>query len=178
VRRSLLTGPDAPTDGLQNDLGVRYRSDVLDPAAGGRAPHAWVRHRGARISTLDLFDARLTVLTGPAGARWRAAAARAAAAGLPITALTVGTDLHPVDRTFGERYRLGERGAVLVRPDGFLAWRANGATADPAAELAAALDRTLGRTATARPAPPAGPDRSGRPPRPSRPAPQPCRPAA
>jgi 2-polyprenyl-6-methoxyphenol hydroxylase-like FAD-dependent oxidoreductase len=180
VRRSLLVEPQGDANGLQRDLGVRYRSTVLGSDAGGRAPHAWVRYGGARISTLDLFDARLTLLTGPAGTPWRRAATGPAATGPPIAVLTVGTDLHPEDGTFAERYRLGTAGAVLVRPDGVVAWRQDGPAADPAAELGAAVGRALGRPATgpARPGLPAGPDRSGRPPRPSRPAPQPCRPAA
>jgi hypothetical protein len=179
VRRS-LDGPGAGDDGLRRDLGVRYRSAEFEPDTGTRAPHAWVRHDGARLSTLDLFDGRLTVLTGPGGAPWQRAAARAAGAGLPITALRVGTDLHPEDTTFGARYRLGPAGAVLVRPDGFLAWRQDRPGVNPAAELAAAVARTLGRATPvpARPAPPAEPARSGRRPHPSCPAPRPCRPAA
>ncbi|NUS13087.1 MAG: hypothetical protein HOY69_17095, partial [Streptomyces sp.] len=37
----------------------------------------------------------------------------------------------------------GEDGAVLVRPDGFVAWRAAGRCADPEAELAAVLRQVL-----------------------------------
>jgi FAD binding domain-containing protein/aromatic ring hydroxylase-like protein len=179
VRRS-LNEPEADEDGLQRDIGVRYRGAELAPDTGSRAPHAWLRRGGARISTLDLFDGRLTVLTGPDGTPWLRAAARLAGAGLPIAALRVGVDLQPEDGAFDERYRLGAGGAVLVRPDGFLAWR-HGAAGDAAAELGAAVARTLGwvsRRAPARPALPAAPTRSARPPHPSRPARRPCRPAA
>ena len=41
-------------------------------------------------------------------------------------------------------YALRE-GAVLVRPDGFIAWRARRAPEDGSAELAAALSRILAR---------------------------------
>jgi hypothetical protein len=187
VRRS-LNAPEADEDGLQRDIGVRYRGAELAPGTGIRAPHAWLRRGGDRISTLDLFDGRLTVLTGPDGAPWLRAAAPLAGAGLPIAALRIGVDLQPEDDAFEERYRLGAGGAVLVRPDGFLAWRhpdvpsrQGGPGIGAAAELGAAVARTLGwvsRGGPARPALPAAPTRSGRPPHPSRPAPQPCRPAA
>ncbi len=179
VRRSLDTEAHTPADGLRHDIGVRYRSAVLDPDAGERAPHAWVRHGGTRISTLDLFDGRLTVLTGPAGS---GVAAGRGPAGRRRTAD------HRVDRRHrpAARGRLVRRGAtgsapagaVLVRPDGFVSWRHDGAAADPAAELDAALARTLGRARPARPDLPVAPARSARPPHPSRPAPRPCRPAA
>ena len=155
VRRSLDAGAHSRTDGLQRDVGARYRGATVGPGGGGRAPHAWVHHRGARISTLDLFDGRLTVLAGPAGSGWRQAACRLAATGLPITALTVGTDLLPEDDAFARRYQLGPGGAVLVRPDGFVSWRQDSAAANPAAELATAVARTLGRVdpqASAQPA--------------------------
>jgi putative polyketide hydroxylase len=181
VRRS-LNGPGADEDGLQRDIGVRYPGAELAPDTGTRAPHAWLHRGAARISTLDLFDdGRLTVLTGPDGAPWLRAAAQLAGAGLPITALRIGVDLQPEDGAFDERYRLGAAGAVLVRPDGFLTWRHRGHVSDAAAELGAAVARTLGwvsRGAPARPALPGAPTRSGRPPLPSRPAPRPCRPAA
>ena len=39
---------------------------------------------------------------------------------------------------------LGPEGAVLVRPDGFIAWRRQAAPPAPERELAAALDSLLG----------------------------------
>jgi putative polyketide hydroxylase len=126
--------------GLEREMGVAYRSAVLAPDAGGRAPHAWVRHAGRRVSTLDLFDGRLTLLTGHDGGAWRAAAGRAG-----VTVLRVGRDLHPVDRAFAGGYDLGASGAVLVRPDGHVAWRHPGDPRDPAAAVRTAVDLALGR---------------------------------
>ncbi|MFD4721474.1 hypothetical protein ACFWOY_25780 [Streptomyces sp. NPDC058423] len=37
------------------------------------------------------------------------------------------------------------QGAVLVRPDRFIGWRAHGAATDPVAELTTALDALLAR---------------------------------
>jgi hypothetical protein len=40
--------------------------------------------------------------------------------GLPIKALSVGRNLHDEDGAFARHYSLGEAGAALVRPDGYL----------------------------------------------------------
>jgi hypothetical protein len=46
--------------------------------------------------------------------------------------------------SFEERYRLGSSGAVLVRPDGYLAARLDTTTESATAALRAAVDHTLG----------------------------------
>ena len=136
--------PEAVVDALAIDLGVTYTSGVVDAEAAQRAPHAWVRHAGRRVSTLDLFDGRLTLLTGVDGAPWRTAARVLAAAGLPIAVLSLGRDVHAVDSTFGDRYRLGRADSVLVRPDGYLTWQHHGSARDHLATLRAATNRALG----------------------------------
>ena len=156
VLRSLRRGPAADSDALAWDVGVRYASAVLPDAAGELAPHAWVRSAGRRVSTLDLFDGRLTLLTGRAADRWRRAAVEVRAGGPPITVRTVGVDLCDDDGGDGDggdgrdsvtgRYGLGDAGAALVRPDGYLAWRSPGPATDARAELRAAVDLVLGRT--------------------------------
>ena len=42
-------------------------------------------------------------------------------------------------------YGVGEGGAVLVRPDGYVGWRAASAPADPARALADAFGQILAR---------------------------------
>ena len=144
-----------PTDGLPTNLGHTHRSTVIagdDPAPelridlaarpGERAPHAWVRAGGRRVSALDLFDGRVTLVTGCD--RW----ARAAAT-FDVAVLTGGPAL-------GRAYRLRPDSAVLVRPDGRVAWRADAPAADPRAALATAVATALGHAsapvALARPA--------------------------
>ncbi len=146
VLRSLRRAPGAEGDSLSWDVGVRYASGVLDAGAGTRAPHAWIRRDGRRISTLDLFDGRLTLLTGRRGGPWRRGAAAIAAAGPPITVLSVGCELQDDDGTFADRYALGDTGAVLVRPDGYVAWRSS--ATDAAADLRRGVDLVLGRPAS------------------------------
>jgi putative polyketide hydroxylase len=58
-----------------------------------------------------------------------------------VQAQRIGTD------GFENAYGTGPAGAVLVRPDGFIAWRANASVDDPERELRSALDAALGRQA-------------------------------
>jgi 2-polyprenyl-6-methoxyphenol hydroxylase-like FAD-dependent oxidoreductase len=147
-----------PTDGLPSSLGHTHRSSVIvaadvppdlriDLAArpGERAPHAWVRHAGRHRSTLDLFEGTLTLLAAADGRLWERAAR--AVAGVPLQVLVEGRDLH--GGTLAPRYGLGPGSAVLVRPDGRVAWRHDGACADRVAALTAAVDTALGRRAVA-----------------------------
>lgn len=83
------------------------------------------------------------------GAAWVDAAAKVAeATGAPVRAITVG---HDSGDYFDERLawlrrrEVSSSGAVLVRPDNVVAWRAAEAPADPAAELGAALQQILGK---------------------------------
>ena len=76
------------------------------------------------MSTHDLIGQGLTLITGPGGDAWLDAATKVAAGTpFPITAHVVGADLDSADGTFCERFGLGSDGAVLVRPDGHIAWR-------------------------------------------------------
>jgi hypothetical protein len=146
---------------LGQDLGFRYRPGTLlddgadappldpivyEPSAtpGGRAPHMWVEQEGSRISTLDLFD-RSYVLLAPAGGREWAAMARQLAAELaiPLDAYVVGIedDLIADGDGLAALYGISGSGAVLVRPDGHVAWRSAALTRDPAAALADVLNR-------------------------------------
>lgn len=101
-------------------------SDYASCATPGcRAPHVWLGNESDPISTLDLFGDGFTVLTGPGGAIWRQAAAAAARElGVPIATYAIG-DPGLVDHTttFFDVYGIGREGAVLVRPDGYVAWR-------------------------------------------------------
>ena len=121
---SMHTAVGAKVDPLAHDFGVRYLSSAVvgGRLAGQRAPHAWVTVQDRRISTLDLFADRLTLLTGPDGERWRAEAAELADEGVPIVSYSVGREFADPDGAFAAAYGLGSGGAVLVRPDGYVAW--------------------------------------------------------
>jgi putative polyketide hydroxylase len=151
--RSLQRSRPAPLDGLPGDLGRTYRSAVVaddgEPPAvghhrtarpGERAPHVWIGPDGRRVSALDLFDGpALTLVT--ADPRWRAAVP-----GLPVAAPAFAD---PRGR-LRAAYRLGAESAVLVRPDGIVAWRHDGPAGDRATVLAGAVGLSLGRDVWAR----------------------------
>jgi putative polyketide hydroxylase len=156
--RSLREGRE-PSDGLVGDLGRTYRSAVIaddgDPAPmgvrtarpGERAPHVWVRWSDRRVSTLDLFENRLTLLTGGGGDGWHRAADRMP--GTPVGVFAVGSDLPDPRGALGRAYRLGAGSAVLVRPDGIVSWRHDGPVVNHAAALSSAVGTALGWPARA-----------------------------
>ncbi|KUL46045.1 oxidase [Streptomyces sp. NRRL F-4489] len=99
----------------------------LDGAPGSRLPHHWLSGPGgSRVSTLDLPASRFAVLAGPAGDAWCEAARKAAAAR--------GMDLRTarLNAAIAAALRLADTDALLVRPDGFIAWRSPATPADPA----------------------------------------------
>jgi 2-polyprenyl-6-methoxyphenol hydroxylase-like FAD-dependent oxidoreductase len=152
-------------DDLIIEIGYRYRSsavidggsadeplfehpDKLRGAPGTRAPHVVLKRDGAPISTLDLFGERFVVLAGPDGSPWRAAAEGAAKAlGIPIDVWQVGgkPGLEDVDGRFLDAYGLGSSGAVLVRPDSFVGWRASDSVSADAQTLGRVLAAMLAR---------------------------------
>jgi 2-polyprenyl-6-methoxyphenol hydroxylase-like FAD-dependent oxidoreductase len=113
---------------------------------GTRAPHLWLVRAGQQISTLDLFGSSFVVLAAPQGEAWCRAVSAAAKSfpDIPIDAYLVGrTDLQDPIGAFAEAYGLENDGAVLVRPDGFVAWRGKTLVADPRDALTRALAAVL-----------------------------------
>jgi 2-polyprenyl-6-methoxyphenol hydroxylase-like FAD-dependent oxidoreductase len=109
---------------------------------GSRAPHVWLERGGHRVSTHDLIDLRFTVLAGERGGPWRdAARAAAASVAVPLGALTVGAgaDVGDPEGQWRTAYGIEDDGAVLVRPDGHVAWRRRSGAADPRSDLESAL---------------------------------------
>jgi putative polyketide hydroxylase len=138
-------------------LGYQYRSSAVpgptDPGArpllphelrgqpGTRAPHVPVVHNGAGISTLDLYGRGLVLLTGAAGTAWvHAATAR------DVAAYRFGVDLiADGSDSATAAHGISDEGALLVRPDGFVAWRSADPAADSANSANSAGDAASGR---------------------------------
>ena len=66
-----------------------------------------------------------------------------------MAVLSLGLELDDPDGTISRAYDLDGGGAVLVRPDGYVAWRSRESVRDPRVELAAAVDHVLGRSSGA-----------------------------
>ncbi|HJP80285.1 MAG TPA: FAD-dependent monooxygenase [Pseudonocardiaceae bacterium] len=98
---------------------------------GSRAPHVALLRGGEEVSTIDLFSRDFVLLT--ANGAW------AVTEGLPVKTYLVGKDVIDPADAFGKAYGVGSEGAVLVRPDGFVAWRTTESPADPVGEIRAAL---------------------------------------
>ncbi|MFI6096052.1 FAD-dependent monooxygenase [Lentzea sp. NPDC051213] len=114
---------------------------------GHPLPHAWLDDG---VPLMDLVrPGRFLLIAGEQGHDWLTAAAKAAAnLNVPVDAVRIGhADGDHLDpRSAWVRHRgITDRGAVLVRPDRFVAWRSTGATADPGAELHQVLSTLLGR---------------------------------
>jgi 2-polyprenyl-6-methoxyphenol hydroxylase-like FAD-dependent oxidoreductase len=108
---------------------------------GSRAAHFVLNTNGRRVAIHDLFDEECVLLTSSDGSDWADAAATLRAHGsLPLSHVPVGGD----DNGQGAaeltlKYGVNPDGAVLVRPDGVIAWRARTATSDNYTELRRAL---------------------------------------
>ena len=146
VKRSvdLIRAPQAAEQSaLEVDLGFLYSSAAVlpdesgsNPRTGGRAPHAWLDDGVERKSTLDLFGLRWTLITGPRGYEWiRVARRRETSLRHRVVAPSVC-----------DRFGIHPDGAVLVRPDGHVAWRMPASAPSAAAALRTALKRLLARS--------------------------------
>jgi 2-polyprenyl-6-methoxyphenol hydroxylase-like FAD-dependent oxidoreductase len=112
---------------------------------GTRAPHLKVLIDGTEGSTLDVLQRGWVLLSEDK--RWQGATSRASAElGIALAFVHIGSDVKPTEPlAFQTAYGVTAGGATLVRPDGYVAWRAVTAPTDPAA----ALTSTLGRVSCA-----------------------------
>src|SRR3954453_5922816 len=120
VMRSAAILSDEPDDGV-----LHLAPSALDGRPGTRAPHVWLADGR---STLDLFGSQFVVL-------------RPAEVDADDWA-PHGATSHVVD---AEAYGLSAGGAMLVRPDGAVAWRSRGPAGHE--DIARALATALGLTA-------------------------------
>ena len=140
------------TDALAHDfdieIGYLYGRDQVhaDPRTtrglpGSRLPHYWLDRNGERVSTLDLTGGWL-LLAGPEGEPWLESARRVTDAirGLEIDAYCIGNELEDPAGRFADSTGISPGGALLVRPDGFVAWRADAASDDATARVRGAIE--------------------------------------
>ena len=119
---------------------------------GSRLPHAWLNTRAPRdamLSTIDLAGhGAFCLLTGPGGQEWKdAAKAVAETLGMPIHSYSIGwkQDYEDVYFDWARRRGVQEDGCVLVRPDRFVAWRADAVVDRCEGKLEEAMKSILSR---------------------------------
>ncbi|QIS08700.1 FAD-dependent oxidoreductase [Nocardia arthritidis] len=113
---------------------------------GLRAPHVWLERDGVRFSTTELCTGTFSVLIGQDGADWLAAAEKVAAAtGIELNTFRVGVDVADPEGRFLDSFGITATGVTLIRPDGFVAWRAPQSVTHPENALRQVLLAILAR---------------------------------
>ncbi len=140
---SYLDSPVVARDGRE-EVVLKVIEFRAHGTPGARAPHFWLTHKGKRISSIELFTDHFVLLTGPQGHAWQTAAA-AIDGPVGLECIRVGDDDHVVeDADFAALVGIDADGAVLVRPDGHIAFRAQNANGDLVAALRSALATATG----------------------------------
>lgn len=136
-----------PESGEEAFAGHPVRDAQPTTRPGAKIPHAWlVGPDGRRVSTLDVVGkGQFTLVTGLSGTAWAQAAG---ALDLPyLRTVVVGQNGITDPYQYWARVReIAEAGALLVRPDGVVAWRQSRPVRDAAEarhQLAEALQSIL-----------------------------------
>jgi 2,4-dichlorophenol 6-monooxygenase len=143
--KAVIPDPRAQQEEFVRDKGL-YLQATTRP--GAKLPHVWlVDSSGLKVSTLDVTGkGKFTLITGVSGGVWVAAVDKL---DLPfLCALVIGVD--GARDSYGDWRRtseIEEAGAILVRPDGYVAWRhISAASGDEAFHLLQrAVDSVLDR---------------------------------
>ncbi len=106
-------------------MGSEYQNqENYKPSAmiGARAPHCWLMKDNEQISTLDLFDNQFVLVCHPEALYWQDKYRN-----FPCKMVTIGEQGEYLDKdhNFLEKYEISKKGAVLVKPDGHVAWRSS-----------------------------------------------------
>jgi 2,4-dichlorophenol 6-monooxygenase len=120
---------------------------------GAPLPHAWIDDEdGRRQAIKDLVrPGRFLLIAGEEGDAWCEAAARLAADGVPIDAVRIGHldgDVFDPRCMWLRQREIAPDGALLVRPDRFVAWRSLAAVEDPSKQLSDAIEAILAQRST------------------------------
>lgn len=123
--------PDSPNE---PEVWVRDRQLYLQASTrpGAKLPHAWIVNRlGYRVSTLDkVGQGKFTLITGLSGQAWVEASRKLNLEYLRT--LVIGSqDAQDLYFSWHRIREIHEAGALLVRPDGVVAWRQREAIHSP-----------------------------------------------
>jgi hypothetical protein len=116
-------------DSTPSDIFEDARRPTASP--GARAPHITVRDTGRSSAIHDLTGTAFLLLTTVRTDHWVTAAHQAQQdSGVQLHVVRVDRDDSEAMRRFEEAYGLVDDGAILIRPDGIIAWRSSLAHAD------------------------------------------------
>lgn len=129
------------------DESTESEKDYEDPyqpyvLPGGRLPHVALTSAGKDLSSLDLIKQNFVLLTVQKDSPWLEASRKQA---IPIDCYIIGSTGTYQDRDDAAQatWKLDEGEALLVRPDGIIAWRSGGRLTEHANALKKALDSIL-----------------------------------
>lgn len=131
---------------VSDALGQQY---VPTTRPGHRLPHAWLEQDDCVLSTHDLVsgEAKLLLITDEDGGDWIEAAERVSASlKVPLAVSTIGfkSGIRDYDNRWETLKEIGPGGALLIRPDNFVAWRAKRPSNSKGGELEDVLFALLG----------------------------------
>ena len=130
--------------GAGPELPAALGSDQWAGQPGTRAPHLWLLREGAEISTLDLLRNSWVLLTQEEEWNQAVTAAR--------ETFNVRLGFYCIEASaltpelFQKSLGVGRGGALLIRPDGYIAWRSQELPRDMATLLSDALKASFART--------------------------------
>ena len=132
----------------ENDQTISVSPSEYIPTAipGSRAPHVELITDDKIISTLDLFEKNLVLLIGAEGEAWREAVSQlpqALSSLLTAYRIADNGDLIDHNNLWCNAYGITKSGAVIVRPDGHVAWRSKLMIDNPKVELEKSLNSIL-----------------------------------
>lgn len=141
--------PDGtPDPGFERDKEMYHQ---FSSRPGANVPHTWLTNNGRKVSTIDLCgNGEFSILTGLGGEGWVSAAkAVEEVYGVKVNVHVIGPGQEYED-PYGQFRKLcetNETGALLVRPDFIVGWRAHEASSTSTMELLNAMAKILGRDA-------------------------------
>lgn len=124
---------------------------IPDTRPGSPLPHAFVDGAdGERLALMNLVKpGRFLLISGEEGTAWCEAARQVAKeTDAPVDAISIGHtegDYRDPSSAWARYRQISKQGAILVRPDRFVAWRSMGASANAKQELSAAIRKVLAR---------------------------------
>lgn len=133
-----------PFPALKRDPVLHYE---MTTHPGGYLPHVWVEHKTQAMSTLDIAGhGQFSLIVGIGGACFVAAAQKVSkefGIELPVYSIGYQCTYNDVRGDWTGVREMGDKGALLVRPDRHIAWRCMDRPENPTEALRSALGSIL-----------------------------------